>query len=219
MPTPTTAPRRPWPPAETERLRAHYPAAAAANNLRSLLPLFPGRGVQALKTKAHALGLATPYVPWSAAHHALAAAHYPTKGGAYVAGLTGRTVEAVRLYCHKNGIRFIQPERPAPRPAVRHDPRPRAANTLKPLEIKDATTKTSAATPNLSAGKAERKRADKQAAETRAALAIVTAAEVRGLDWTHPARQAYNMAAHLGGPAASKAFHQAMRELPAAPAA
>lgn len=214
MPTPTTAPRRPWPPAETERLRAHYPAAAAANNVQSLLPLFPGRGVQTLKTKAHALGLATPYVPWSAAHHALALAHYPTQGGAYVAELTGRAVEAVRLYCHKNGIRFIQPERPAPRPAVRHDPRPRAANTLKPLEIKGAATKGSARTPNLNLAKAERIRSEKAVKKTN------VTDDIKRLPPGSEGRAVYTRTAALhGGPAATVAFRQWQAQQAPTPAA
>jgi hypothetical protein len=80
------APR--WTDAENELLRAKYPDAVATQDL---LPLFPGRNVQALRLQAARLLVKRTHAPgaWSAKHLAILTAYYPTQGAAYVAKRVG----------------------------------------------------------------------------------------------------------------------------------
>jgi hypothetical protein len=93
-----------------------------------------------------------------------------------------------------------------------HDPTRTAKNTLKPLGVPGAATKTNANTPNLNKQKASRASAKQAEADKKAMEQIVPAAEIKALDWSHPARQAYNREARNGGAAASLAFRQAMQQ-------
>lgn len=85
-----------------------------------------------------------------------------------------------------------------------HDHRRKAKNTLKPLHIVGAATKTDPRTPVLNASKAARLRGEK------AVKAESVSEQVKKLPYTHPARMAYMLNAKHGGPAATAAFYAAL---------
>jgi hypothetical protein len=218
--------------AEHALLVAHYPQASRADVLAAL----PGRtwcSIQghAIRTQVRRHAYRTK--PWTAADVALLQARYATTPTAELAARLGRTAQAVkmcavrlRLTAERRGPRQ-QPPRPPrakavkptkpPKPtlvlkaraAAKPKPKPMAPDPAKGKALPTPGLQTNAGTPNLNAAKAARKAAQQAAKRP----VVVTAAELSKYDYAHPARQAYNRAAHLGGHVAQQAFHAALKAL------
>lgn len=232
-------PTRPvWTATENELLRKLYPTAATTE---SIVPHFPGRNVQGIRMQANRLEIKRLTAPgaWSAKDMAILRAYYPTAGAAYVAQRVGRTPDRVRGHASEHGIVFTgvrNPKRPKPEVhTVKRAPgrpynqavsaAPAAQVPAKAVQAKVARAKAapkllsvqpskhSPATPNLAAQKNAVAAAKKAEAAQKALEAVVPAAEIQRLPYTHPARMAYMLNAKDGGAAANRAYHEAMNQL------
>jgi len=209
---------------ERELIRTLYPCAPVAE----LLAALPGRSMKALGTEAQSMGLARRAIVWQAADVEYLRTNYPALGPAAVGKHLGYSTRQCISKAFGLGVvyrkpapvkvaKVIKPPKPvtvkpaatkatkAPATAV-HDPRPKAKNTLRPMHIIGAATKSDPRTPVLNAAKAARLRGE------RAAKAESVSDQLKKLAYDHPARMAYMLNAKHGGPAAQAAFYAALQQ-------
>lgn len=153
---------------------------------------------------------------WSQQHLALLAKHYPLTGSKELVALLGRPAGAIVDKASLLGIPYTgkigRPATVKPAPvsestSVVHDPHPKAANTLKPMQVAvpvnaPMPTKRSPNTPNLNA------RIEARLRESRSKKADSVLDEVKALPANSEGRQVYALAARHGGQAATEAFRQ-----------
>jgi hypothetical protein len=126
--------------AESEKLRKLYVPSSQAE----LLAAFPGRTLNSIRCQAGKLDLrkvTTPLTDWTPERDAVLRTHYPAIGAEGVAKLLKLKPQAVKRRAGRLKVytlRFVAIRAASPAPTTEHDPRPRARNTLKPLQTSKA---------------------------------------------------------------------------------
>lgn len=199
-------------PAEVTLLQQVFPTCATRTELQAA---FPTRTLASLRCKAGKLGLfrdVAPMVYWTPEEDAIIAKHYPSQGSDKLAKRLNRSRQGVKSRAARLGVKCLligppirkhQPEAP-----TEHDPRPKAARTLKPLAVgvQAEPVKRSPATPNLNAAKDARLRQEK-------AKSPSVTEDIKKLRPDSEGRRIYaQVAARQGGTAATVAFREWQRQ-------
>lgn len=196
-----------WQVADQERLIQLYPTSTPSQ----LLAAFPGRTMLAIRGRAGRMGLQktiNPIINWTAEQNAILVARYELEGPEPLARKLGRSVQAVKQRANRLGltVRQLTRLRPAsPVPTTEHDPRPKASNTLKPLQTSRARVepvKRSPATPLLNARMEQRRHREVSTPLTE------ILADMKRPNCPPARRLAFTVAAHQGMPAAIKAWDE-----------
>lgn len=195
--------------AECATLTLHYASAPRA----TLLAACPGRTWPSIKKAGQRLGISRARAKnWTPEQLDTLRALYSLSGAKAVQAATGRALSSI--YDKASELRLAHMPKPpakkrepapakpaaAPRPVATHNPGRKAANTLAPLRVVGAATKTSPSTPNLNTSKAARQRAEK------ANKGVSISALVRAEPPNSEGRRIYLMEGRVSGAAASAAF-------------
>jgi len=229
-----------WTPEELDALKAHYGSSMTRVELGALLP---ARSWRAIVGKASELRLARGHLWTAAEEALVRTHYPTESAKGLAKRVQRFTPAQIRQKAFLLGIRATRPPGPpkgstlsVPRtrngPTARERraaearerrlqkllaPPPKVAKAAKekpqakPLPMPGVQD--NARTPILNAAKAARLATERQEKQVRALSQIVSVAELKAVDYSHPARMAYMLNAKHGGAAASLAFREAMKKV------